>query len=43
MKGDVIEIRGSLLHADDKNRLEAILRSIPLLRDFRLEPVFDVD
>jgi osmotically-inducible protein OsmY len=43
MRGDNIEIRGSLLHAEDQNRAQAILRSIPLLRDFRLEPVFNVD
>jgi osmotically-inducible protein OsmY len=43
MRGDSIEIRGSLLNAEDQNRVQAILRSIPLLRDFRLEPAFNVD
>jgi hypothetical protein len=43
MRGDMIEIRGSLLHAEDQNRVLAIIRSIPLLRDFRLEPVFHID
>jgi hypothetical protein len=43
IRGDSIEIRGSLLNAEDQNRVQAILRSIPLLRDFRLEPVFNVD
>jgi hypothetical protein len=43
IRGDSIEIRGSLLQAEDQNRVQAILRSIPLLRDFRLEPVFNVD
>jgi hypothetical protein len=43
VRGDVIEIRGSLRRAEDQNRLQAILRSIPLLRDFRLEPVFSTD
>jgi hypothetical protein len=43
IRGDSIEIRGSLLHAEDQNRVQAILRSIPLLRDFHLEPVFNVD
>jgi osmotically-inducible protein OsmY len=43
VRGDSVEIHGSLLHAEDRNRAEAILRSIPLLRDFRLEPVFNVE
>ena len=43
VRGDSLEIRGTLAHADDENRVQAILRSIPLLRDFRLEPVFNVD
>ena len=38
VRGDVIEIRGTLLDARDQNRVQAILRSMPLLRDFRLEP-----
>jgi hypothetical protein len=43
IRGDSIEIRGSLLSAEDQNRVQAILRSLPLLRDFRLEPVFNVE
>jgi hypothetical protein len=43
IRGDNIEIRGSLLSAEDQNRVQAILRSIPLLREFHLEPVFNVD
>jgi hypothetical protein len=43
IRGDNVEIRGSLLHAEDRNRVQAILRSIPLLRDFRLDAVFDTE
>jgi hypothetical protein len=43
MRGDIVEIRGFLLHAEDQNRVLAIIRSIPLLRDFRLEPAFQTD
>ena len=38
VRGDVVEVRGTLLDARDQNRVLAILRSMPLLRDFRLEP-----
>jgi hypothetical protein len=41
--GDLVEIRGTLLHGEDQNRAQAILRSMPLLRDFRLEPVFHTE
>ncbi|MGO9600777.1 MAG: BON domain-containing protein [Isosphaeraceae bacterium] len=37
IRGDLVEIRGSLARDDDRNRVAAILRSMPLLRDFRLE------
>ena len=40
VRGDVIEIRGTLGHPDDSQRVEAALRSIPLLRGYRLEPSF---
>jgi osmotically-inducible protein OsmY len=36
--GDVIEIRGTLGEGQDRDRLLAILRSIPVLHGFRLEP-----
>jgi osmotically-inducible protein OsmY len=38
--GDVIDIRGTLGEGQDRDRLLAILRSIPVLRGFRLEPQF---
>jgi hypothetical protein len=41
--GDSVEIRGTLLHGEDQNRVQAILRSMPLLRDFRLDPVFHTE
>ena len=40
VQGDTIELRGTLLHAEDQNRVLAILRSIPVLQGYRLEPVF---
>ncbi len=40
VRGDILEIQGTLPDGEDPNRLQAILRSMPLLRDFRLEPVF---
>jgi hypothetical protein len=40
VQGDLVELRGTLLHAEDQNRVLAILRSIPVLQGFRLEPVF---
>ena len=41
--GDTIELSGSLVHAEDRPRLDAILRSIAVLRGFRLEPHFDAE
>lgn len=38
VRGDIVEVRGTLLDARDQNRVQAILRSMPLLRDFRLAP-----
>jgi len=43
VRGDVVEVRGSLLPGEDQARLAATLRSIPLLRDFRIEPSFTTD
>src|SRR4051812_20236636 len=43
VRGDIVEVRGSLAQAVDRDRVLAIVRSIPLLRDFRLEPTFNVD
>ncbi len=43
VRGDMLEVRGTLLSAEDQNRVLAILRSMPLLRDFRLEPVLRVE
>jgi osmotically-inducible protein OsmY len=43
VRGDILEVRGTMLHAEDQPRLNAILRSMPVLRDFRLEPSFVVD
>jgi BON domain len=40
VRGDILEIQGTLPTGEDPNRLQAILRSMPLLREFRLEPVF---
>ena len=36
-QGDIIDIRGTLGEGQDRERLLAILRSIPVLRGFRLE------
>src|SRR5262249_34910197 len=41
--GDVVEVRGSLLDARDRDRILAILRSIPVLYGFRLEPNFTTE
>jgi hypothetical protein len=41
--GDSIELNGTLVHAEDRPRLDAILRSIPVLRGYRLEPHFDAE
>jgi hypothetical protein len=43
VRGDLLEIRGTLLNSEDQNRVQAILRSMPLLRDFRLEPVLSAE
>jgi hypothetical protein len=38
--GDTLEIRGTLLREDDRPRLVAVLRSMPVLRGYRIEPTF---
>ena len=40
VRGDILDIQGTLPASEDPTRLQAILRSMPLLRDFRLEPTF---
>jgi BON domain len=40
LHGDTVEIRGTLDRSEDRPRIEAILRSIPVLRGFRLDPQF---
>jgi osmotically-inducible protein OsmY len=41
--GDMIDIRGTLGEGQDRDRLLAILRSIPVLHGFRLEPQFSAE
>ena len=41
--GDQIEIRGTLQDAADRDRVLAILRSIPVLHGFRLDPTLNAD
>ncbi len=43
LRGDALEIRGTVSRADDVPRVEAALRSIPLLRGFKLESSFPTD
>ena len=43
LRGDTLEIRGTVSSADDLARAEATLRSIPLLRGFKLDPTFLAD
>jgi osmotically-inducible protein OsmY len=40
LHGDAVEIRGTLRRPEDRPRIEAILRSTPVLRGFRLDPQF---
>jgi len=42
-RGNLLELRGTLQHPDDKDRVLAILRSMPLLTGFKIEPVFTSD
>ena len=43
VRGDALEVRGTVTRADDIPRVEAALRSTPVLRGFRLEPSFPTD
>ena len=40
LQGDTLTIQGTLRRGDDQARLDAILRSMPVLRGFRVEPKF---
>jgi hypothetical protein len=40
LQGDQLQIVGTLERADDRPRVEAILRSMPLLRGFKMLPEF---
>jgi hypothetical protein len=40
VRGDLLELRGTIENAADQERLLAILRSIPVLHGFRLETKF---
>ena len=40
LQGDTLTIQGTLRRGDDQARLDAILRSMAVLRGFRLEPKF---
>ncbi len=42
-RGDILELRGTLLNSGDKDRVLAIIRSIPLLEGFHLDAVFSAD
>ncbi len=42
-RGDHLEIKGSLLEAGDKDRVMAILRSIPVLHGFTLDATLTAD
>lgn len=41
--GDMLGVHGTVAHADDRRRVAAILRSIPILRGFRIEPTLHVN
>lgn len=43
VRGDLVQVRGSLSPGESPERIQAILRSIPLLRDFRIESTFTAD
>ena len=42
-RGDALEVRGTLGREEDRGRLDAILRSMPLLRGFKVESSFGSD
>jgi osmotically-inducible protein OsmY len=41
--GDILEVRGTLLDARDRDRVLAIIRSIPVLHGFKLNPMFTAE
>ncbi len=43
LSGGALEVEGTLARAEDAARIEAILRSMPVLRGFKLEPQFHAD
>ncbi|MEO6811204.1 MAG: BON domain-containing protein [Isosphaeraceae bacterium] len=43
LTGDTLEIRGSVTEAADVPRVKAVLRSMAILRGFRVEPTFIID
>ncbi len=43
LQGDRLEVRGTLAEAQSRNRVEAVLRSMSLLRGFQLAPDFQTD
>jgi len=43
VQGDVVQVQGTLPTGDDPARIDALLRSIPLLRDFRIESNFNTE
>ncbi|MHC5542143.1 hypothetical protein ACYOEI_28310, partial [Singulisphaera rosea] len=38
LRGETLELHGTVLRQEDRPRLDAILRSMPILRGFTLEP-----
>ena len=42
-RGDHLEIQGTLLNAADRDRVLAIIRSIPVLHGFRSIPTLTAD
>jgi hypothetical protein len=42
-RGNLLELRGTLQRPGDQDRVLAILRSMPLLTGYRIEPVFTSD
>lgn len=43
LNGDRLEVKGTVPRADDKPRIEALLRSIPVLRGFTIVPNFQAE
>lgn len=43
VRGDQLEVQGTLSSQDDRRRVEAILRSMPILRGYQIQPVFRVN